>query len=303
VLTYPESPKVNPKQSGRLELAEWLVSPEHPLTARVMVNRIWLHLFGEGLVPSPDDFGRNGQPPANAALLDHLAHRFMTTGWSVKQLIAEIMNSRVYQLSTAHSAAAYEVDPANRLNWHMNHRRLDADAIRDSLQFISGELILTPPKLAPHERVKDVRVKTAKPADILKPTEKYRSVYRAIMHEIVPDDLAVFDFPEPELLTGRRGITTVPTQALYLMNSPFVVEHSRKTAERVMKLAEDNAGRVAAAYRLMHARPATDDEVADGSAFIRGYPASPEGSAPDPLAAWTAFCQTIFASAEFRYLH
>ena len=144
---------MNPKQSGRLELAEWLVSPEHPLTARVMVNRVWQHLFGEGIVPSPDDFGKNGQPPANAALLDYLAHRFMAQGWSVKQLITEIMNSRVYQLSTAHDAAAYEVDPANRLHWHMNHRRLDADAIRDSLQFISGELILSPPPLAPRERV------------------------------------------------------------------------------------------------------------------------------------------------------
>lgn len=298
VLTYPSSPKVNPKQSGRLELAQWLVSPEHPLTARVMVNRVWQHLFGEGIVASPDDFGKNGQPPSNPELLDYLAHRFMTKGWSVKQLITDIMNSRVYQLSTAHSEAAYEIDPANHLLWHANHRRLDADAIRDSLQFISGELILSPPKLAPRERLKDPRIKTASPAEILQPTEKYRSVYRAIMHEIVPDDLSVFDFPEPELLTGKRGITTVPTQALYMMNSPFVVEQAGKTAQRVMKLAPDDIARINASHQLLFARQATDEEITDGTAFLRGYP-----DAKDPLAAWTAYCQTLFASGEFRYLY
>jgi hypothetical protein len=297
VLTYPSSPKVNRQQSGRLEFAQWLVSPEHPLTARVKVNRIWQHLFGEGIVSSSDDFGKNGQPPSNPALLDYLAHRFMTQGWSVKRLIAEIMSSRVYQLGTSHDAAAYEVDPANQLLWHMNHRRLDADAIRDSLQFVSGELVLSSPKFAPRERSKDPRVKSANPAEILQPTEKYRSVYRAIMHEIVPDDLGVFDFPEPELLTGRRGITTVPTQALYMLNSAFVVDHAKKAAQRVMKLAADDRARVTAAHQLMFARNATDAEVTDGVAFIRTYPDNKE-----PLPAWTAYCQTLFASGEFRYL-
>ncbi len=303
VLTTPSTPKVNPKQSGRLELAEWLVGPEHPLTARVMVNRIWQHLFGEGLVLTPDDFGKNGQAPSNAALLDYLAHRFRTNGWSVKQLIAEIMNSRVYQLSAAHDAAAYEADPANRLHWRMNRRRLDADAIRDSLQFISGELILTPPKLAPRERLKDPRIKTAKPAEILQPTEKYRSVYRAIMHEIVPDDLVVFDFPEPELLTGRRGITTVPTQALFMMNSKLVVEQARKTAERLLTPPGDEAERVKSAYRRILARAATAEEIAEGVAFIAAYPASEKEPPAAPLAAWSAFCQTLFGSGEFRYLY
>jgi len=298
VLTYPGSPKVNPKQSGRLEFAQWLVNPDHPLTSRVLVNRVWQHLFGTGLVSTPDDFGKNGQPPSNPALLDHLAHRFMAQGWSVKQLIAEIMNSRVYQLGTSHDAAAYEMDPANRLHWRMSHRRLDADALRDSLQFLSGDLVLTPPQLAPRERNKDPRVKSASTEEILKPTEKHRSVYRAIMHEIVPDDLAIFDFPEPELLTGRRGLTTVPTQALYLMNSPFVVDQSRKTAQRLLESGGDEAARIAAAYRLLLSREATDEEAAEGLAFIRDFPEN-----TDPLSAWAAFCQTLFASAEFRYLY
>ena len=129
VLTSPTTPQANRSQSGRLELATWIASKDNPLTARVMVNRIWQHLIGVGIVESCDDFGKTGQTPANAALLDHLAQRFIAGGWSVKQLISEITNSRVYQLGTAHDAQAYEVDPANRLNWRANRRRLDARGI------------------------------------------------------------------------------------------------------------------------------------------------------------------------------
>ncbi|MCB1088057.1 MAG: DUF1553 domain-containing protein, partial [Verrucomicrobiae bacterium] len=299
VLTYPGSPKVNPKQSGRLEYARWLTDPRHPLTARVLVNRVWLHLFGEGLVATPDDFGKNGDPPSNPALLDFLAHRFVEQGWSMKTLLTEIMNSRVYQLSTAHDADAYAADPANRLCWHMNHRRLDAEAIRDAIQFVSGELVLSPPAQSPRLREQDPRVKSAGIADILKTTENHRSLYRGIMHEMVPDDLSVFDFPEPELLTGKRGITTVPTQALYLMNSDFVVRQARQTAARVMDLAPDDAARVAVAYRLMFSRPPTEDESREGRAFVADYP----GAKDDAAAAWSAYCQMLFASAEFRYLY
>ena len=140
VLTTPQTAPVNPAQSGGLQLAEWIASARHPLTARVMVNRIWQHLFGVGLVETPDDFGKTGQPPSDPALLDHLASRFIAHGWSVKKLIAEIMSSRVYQLGTGHDAKAFEVDPANRLHWRMNRRRLDSDALLDSIRAISGEL-------------------------------------------------------------------------------------------------------------------------------------------------------------------
>lgn len=306
VLTTATTPKVNPQQSGRIELAQWITSPENPLTARVMVNRIWQHLFGAGIVESSDDFGKTGQPPANAALLDHLAQRFIAHRWSVKAMIREIMSSRVYQLSTTHDAAAHEIDPANRLHWRMNRRRLDADAIRDSLLMISGQLVLDPPQPQIHPRGKDTRIKTMDSGSMAKlfgPTDRHRTVYRPIMHEIVPTDLSVFDFPEPELVTGRRSITTVPTQALFMMNSDLVVKHAQKTAQRLLADSSDDQDRVRQAYRLMLAREATEDEITEAIAFISAYPPAAPAEKNKELAAWSAFCQTLFASAEFRYLY
>ncbi|MDZ4401881.1 PSD1 and planctomycete cytochrome C domain-containing protein [Prosthecobacter sp.] len=303
VLTTASTPKVNPKQSGRVELAAWIASKENPLTARVMVNRIWQHLFGAGIVESSDDFGKTGQPPANAALLDYLAQRFIAQGWSVKKLIRDITSSRVYQLSTAHDAAAYEIDPANHLNWHANRRRLDANAIRDSFLAISGHLYLTPPKLKSqvHLRTLDPRIVSTNIPDLLAPTDRYRTVYRPIMHETVSADLTVFDFPEPEMVTGRRSITTVPTQALFMMNSELVVDYSQRTARRLMQMTNDEPSRLETAYQLILARAPTDEESADATAFIRDFPAS-DSKNPE-LSAWAAFCQTLFASAEFRYLY
>lgn len=298
VLTTPSTPKVNRSQSGRMEFAAWITSPDNPLTARVMVNRIWQHLMGAGIVESCDDFGKTGQTPANADLLDHLAQRFIANGWSVKQLIREITGSRVYQLGTAHDAKAYDVDPANRLNWRANRRRLDANALRDSLLAVSGRLVLTPPPLESqmHRRVEDNRTKSTDLAKLLSHTERHRAVFRPIMHENVPADLAVFDFPEPEMVTGRRSVTTVPTQALFLMNSPLVVEHARHTARRLADSGSDPSSRIDAAYRLIFARKPSEGERSDATAFLKNFPG---GEAE----AFAAFCQALFASAEFRYLY
>ena len=298
VLTTPRTPKVNPKQSGRLELAAWISSKENPLTARVMVNRIWQHLMGAGIVESSDDFGKTGQLPVNSALLDHLAQRFIANGWSVKQLIRDITGSRVYQLGTAHDAEAYEVDPANRLNWRANRRRLDANALRDSLLAISGRLVLTPPppESQTHLRVEDNRIVSTDIPKLLAPTGRHRTIFRPIMHETVPADLTVFDFPEPEMVTGHRSVTTVPTQALFLMNSPLIVEHARHTARRVTDLGKDTPARIDSAYQLILARTPSDGERADAMGFLNGFP----GKEDEAL---SAFCQTIFASAEFRYLY
>lgn len=298
VLTTPRTPKVNPKQSGRLELAAWITSKENPLTARVMVNRVWQHMMGAGIVESSDDFGKTGQLPVNSALLDHLAQQFIANGWSVKQLIRDITGSRVYQLGTAHDAKAYEVDPANRLNWRANRRRLDANALRDSLLAISGRLVLTPPPLESQTnlRVEDNRIVSTDIPKLLAPTERHRTIFRPIMHETVPADLTVFDFPEPEMVTGRRSVTTVPTQALFLMNSPLIVEHARHTARRVTDLGKDTPARIDSAYQLILARPPSDGERADAMAFLKDFPGQ-EGQA------LATFCQTLFASAEFRYLY
>ncbi len=299
VLTGPSAPKVNRSQSGRLELAAWLTGKDNPLTARVMVNRVWQHLIGVGIVESCDDFGKTGQTPANAALLDHLAQRFIAGGWSVKQLIRYITSSRVYQLGTGHDAQAYEADPANRLNWRANRRRLDANALRDSLLAVSGRLVLTPPPLESqiHLRVEDSRTKSTDIPKLLAPTQRHRTIFRPIMHENVPADLSVFDFPEPEMVTGRRNVTTVPTQALFLMNSPLIVEHARHTASRVMGLGMDAQSRIEAAYQLILARGPSDGERGDAAAFLSEFPGNNQ---EDVLA---AFCQTLFASAEFRYLY
>lgn len=298
VLTTPLTPKVNPKQSGRLELADWITSKENPLTARVMVNRIWQHLMGAGIVESSDDFGKTGQLPVNSALLDHLAQRFIENGWSVKQLIRDITSSRVYQLGTAHDAKAYEVDPANSLNWRASRRRLDADALLDSLLAISGRLVLTPPPLESqtHLRMVDNRVIFKDNQKLLAPTEYHRTIFRPIMHENVPADLTVFDFPEPEMVTGRRSVTTVPTQALFLRNSPLIVGHAQHAARRVIGFSKDIPSRIGLSYQLILARAPSDAERADAMAFLKDFP----GKEDEVLA---AFCQTLFASAEFRYLY
>jgi len=254
--------------------------------------------MGAGIVESCDDFGKTGQAPVNADLLDHLAQRFIASGWSVKQLIREITGSRVYQLGTAHDPKSYEADPANRLNWRSNRRRLDANALRDSLLAVSGRLVLTPPPLESqiHLRVEDNRTKSTDIPKLLSPTERHRTIFRPIMHETVSADLSVFDFPEPEMVTGRRNVTTVPTQALFLMNSPLVVEHALHTARRLKALGLNMSSRIAAAYQLVLARAPSESECGDATAFLEEFP----GKEDEALA---AFCQTLFASAEFRYLY
>ncbi len=294
VLTTAASPKINPTQSGRRELGDWIASPQHPLTARVMANRVWQHLFGMGLVETPDDFGKTGQPPSNPALLDHLAQRFIAHGWSVKKLIAEIMTSRVYQLGTAHDAKAFEIDPANRLHWRMNRRRLDSDALLDAIRSISGDLVLERPSPVIPNTPRDDRVKSMDFTAWVDPTVNHRTIYQPVLRDRVPEEWSMFDFPVPELVTGRRGETTVPTQALYIMNSSFIVEQSSKTAKRLLAGAADPTALIAAAYDQIINRAPTRSEVADAEQFLKQL--SHEKAA-------AALCQALFGSAEFRYLY
>lgn len=299
VLVSAKTKPVNPEQSGRLELAEWIASPENPLTARVIVNRIWQHLFGAGIVESPDDLGKTGQPPSDLALLDHLAGRFIAHGWSVKKMIAEIMGSHVYQLGTAHDDRGIEVDPANRLHWRMNRRRLDSDALMDAVRSISGELVLERPAPVIPATAKDDRVKSMDLKAWFAPTRHHRTIYQPVLRDYVPDEWSLFDFPDPELVTGRRGITTVPTQALFLMNSPFIVDQSKKTAHRVQTNSTDSSERVQHAYALILNRKPSDEELRDGVDFLQNFASSSSENAN----AVAALCQTLFASAEFRYLY
>lgn len=314
VMTNGASPRVNREQSGRLELAEWIASPDNPLTARVAVNRVWQHLFGTGLVETSDNFGTTGQPPGNPALLDHLSRRFIAHGWSVKSLIREIMLSRVYQLGTDHHPTAWEIDPDNRLHWRMNRRRLSSDAIFDSLLFVSGELQLERPAqefifirgVEGGLRMKDFYIYLRGKGNTdewVQPVENHRTVYHRIFRDHIPHEWSVFDFPDPELLAARREVTTVPTQALYMMNGEFAVERSRQLAKRILASSEGStdAGAVRSAYLRVLGRPASEQETTEAAEFLDRF-VDGKGKT-DRDAALAVFCQTLFASAEFRYTY
>jgi hypothetical protein len=283
--------------SGRLELAEWLTSRDNPLTARVAVNRIWLHLFGAGIVGSADNFGFLGERPSHPELLDHLSARFMEDGWSVKKMIRYLVLSRTYQLSHAHDATAYRMDPDNVLHWRMRQRRLDAEAFRDAVLSVSGQLLLTPPT-GSNATVATNRGRVGAGAAR---EVKCRSVYLGIVRGApLPESLSLFDVANPNVVIAQREETTVPVQALYLLNSPFILEQAKATAQRILDAKDlDDAGRINLAYRLMFARPATQTETERALRYF-SETAKNLGGTPD---AWASFCQVMIASAEFRYIH
>jgi hypothetical protein len=295
VLTYPQSPDIVPTQSGRLQLAMWMTSKNNPLTARVLANRVWYHLFGRGIVETVDNFGALGERPTNPELLDYLATRFVAHDWSVKKLIREIMLTRAYRLSSEHSDAGYAADPDNKLVWRMNRRRLEAEAIRDSLLAVSGQLDLARPEGSLTQTITGGEIgRQAKTAGLSQPVN-FRSAYLPMVRGLVPDFLNLFDVADAELVVGQRDVTTVAPQALYLMNSPFVAEQAKATAERLLAKSDlaDDVSRVDYAFRLVLGRPANSDERTTTLAYLQDCGASP--------AAWTNICQTLFASAEFRY--
>ncbi len=282
------------QHSGRLELANWIANAEHPLTARVMVNRVWHHLLGVGLVRTPDNFGTMGESPSHPALLDYLALRFSGEGWSVKALLRNIMLSSVYQLSTEERPDARRIDADNRLLWRAHRRRLDAEALRDTLLHLSGQLDrraggLTISKISEY----DNGYKHGKPL--------MRSVYVPAFRAAPLEFLSVFDVANPNLVTGRRSVSTVSTQSLFLMNSPFVMEQAKHAAERLAQRKESgHAARIDRAYREILGRSPTKGERSLAEAFISGYDqAEPEES----LTAWIRLCHVLFASVDFRYLN
>jgi cytochrome c553 len=301
VLSTARSPTIR-TGSGRRELAERLTARDNPLLARVMVNRIWLHLFGRGLVPTPDNFGAAGQPPSHPELLDSLAVSFMSEDWAVKPMIRQIVLSRAYQLSSRHDGKAYEVDPDNTLIWRMSPRRLEAEVLRDAVLAISGKLDLEPPVGSAVARAGEGRAGRALGQD---GQDMHRSVYLAIVRDQLPESLALFDFADPSLVTGERATTSGPSQALYLMNSPFVIRQAEAAAQRLRTKGGDDDSRIKAAYLRFLARMPTDAESARARDFLAKFAtaAFPNQSGEDRLReAWTAVCQALYASAEFRYL-
>jgi len=289
------------RQSGRRELAEWIASADNPLTARVMANRVWLHLMGRGLVPTPDNFGASGQPCSHPALLDHLAVSLAENGWSVKKLIRTIVLSRAYQLSSQSDAGNLEADPENVLHWRMPKRRLEVEALRDTMLALGGRLDLTPPKGSSVQRGGEgnVSFRFRRPGPESDPatTATHRTVYLSIVRDGLPEVLTLFDFPDPSLIIGERAATTVPAQSLYLMNNPFVIRQAEALAERLW--ANDNeqeADRLTRAFLLCFSRPPTEKELSSSRKFLDEY-----GRKQSRRASWTALCQALFASAEFSY--
>jgi hypothetical protein len=278
VLNIPDVPAISPGQSGRLQLADWLTSTHNPLTPRVMVNRVWHHLFGAGLVTSVDNFGLNGDVPSHPELLDHLSRRFVNDGWSVKKLIRSLMLSRAYQLGSEGVAANLAADPANRLVWRHNPRRLTAEELRDAALAAAGKLDLSRPEASAAKDFQVVELRNNGP-EASKLAEfslvsTHRSVYLPLLRGITPRSLDVFDFADQGMVTGDRDATTVATQALYLLNDPFVRRQALALAEDVLSHgASDDRERVNLAFRRALARPATAQEIERALAYLADYQA------------------------------
>jgi cytochrome c553 len=338
--------------SGRLELADWIASPEHPTTARVMVNRIWLHLLGEALVRETDNFGASGPQPSNQALLDYLAVRFVDSGWSVKSLIREIVLSRVFRLSSEFDQKRFERDPENQYFARANVRRMEAEVIRDGMLAASGRLdperprgsimarfsssiigpdgpvgmVMTPAtagmtaaQTPGRPGVLDRFSRPGRPAmdgagpmlpsrlqsrlnggggSIFEASVLYRSIYLPVPRNSVPRSLDVFDFAEPSMVIGQRETSNTPAQALYMLNSAFVIEQSDAMAERLQREQKQRRDQVELAFELVFSRLPESEELEASLRFLEDAERSVK-----PAAALSAFCQALFASAEFRYVN
>jgi len=297
VISIPSAKQPSKSQSGRLELAQWLTHRDNPLTARVMVNRVWQKLFGRALVTTPDDFGVNGAKPSHPELLDYLAVRFMQQGWSVKNLIREIVLSQAYQRSTDQSPGGLESDPDNVWLWRMAPRPVEVEVLRDSILALSGQLDPYPPQKPFLDRFhpqKDAELFTFKPfltVDAI--VDHHRSVYLPVVRGTLPQMFPLFNFAPPERPVAQREESLVPAQSLFLMNNAWVLEQARHTATRLLSdtTLTDDTQRLRRLYERAFFRAPTPVEQARALAYLK---------TGGPETAWTSLCQTIIASAEFR---
>jgi len=275
LLSHVPAETISSDRSGRYELARWLTNPKNPLTTRVVVNRVWSKLFTKGLVKTVDNFGVTGDKPSHPELLDHLAEQFVQEGWSIKKLIRKIIMSRAYQLASVEDANSLAKDPENRGIWQHTQRRLDAEEIRDTILAVSGQLEHGASTEVPSHQLPVIELpNNGEVADSLLQFSnqvKKRSLYLPSVRGIVPVSLSTFDFVEQGMVTGSREVTTVPTQALFMLNDPFVRESSLRIAKRVVKESETNDSRIAKIYRQILQRSPTDDEVRLAQNFLIDY--------------------------------
>ena len=309
VLSGEKPPRVAYRQSGRKELAEWLTAEDNPLFARVMANRVWSWLMGRGIVESIDNFGVNGKRPTHPELLDHLATRFTELDYSVKKLVKEIMMSRTYQLASAFNSRNYHKDPDNTCYWRKSKRRLTAEEIRDSMLAVSGDLRYNAPKGSAVSYKGDGFIgRSLSERDILgESLGQYRSVYLPVVRDLLPEVFNVFDFAEPSLVIGKRDVTIVPGQSLYMMNSPFVVDQAEKTAKRVEKEKSTPLERIEYLYMLALGRKPAAHERQMAETYIRDFVAAAQSEGSNRYSATklalSTFCQSLLASGEFRYIN
>jgi len=301
VASQTPRPSIAPGESGRRELAAWIASPENPLTARVMVNRVWHWLMGRGIVKSVDNFGSMGDTPSHPELLDYLAASFVENGWSTKQLIRQIMLSRVYQLSTLDSPSGIDQDPQNTLWWRMNRKRLDAEQIRDTLLLIAGNLDTSVggPNLDPGTK--------SEYGYVFQSTR--RSVYVPVFRNSLPEIFEVFDFADPNIQVGKRSASTIASQALLLMNHPLVIDSMQRAAERLTAGAEQSLpALIQQAYLEVVGRPPSPSELNIAIEFLdsvvedQKLPASSDTFPPQVIDRWAMLYQSLVQCVDFRYL-
>ncbi len=291
--------------SGRLELARWLTRTDNPLTARVMVNRLWQHHFGKGIVATPSNFGTRGEPPTHPELLDWLAERFMESGWSIKQIQREIVRSKTYQMACSADERNLNADPSNRWYWRFSRQRLDAEAIRDALLSVSGNLDLSPGGPQPFPPIDQWTWTQHNPFKAVYPSN-HRSVYLMTQRIQRHPVLALFDGADTNTTMEKRDSSIVPQQALFFMNDPFVTEQAQGLARRLIRCSPDTGARIAKAYELALARPVQPREVARDTRFINECRSELDklhvSALEGEMAAWTSFARTLFACNEFIYL-
>jgi hypothetical protein len=315
LLAGPDDPRPGPRGSGRLELAAWLTRPDNPLTARVLVNRLWSKLFGVGIVATVDDFGSQGSGPSHPELLDDLAAQFVAGGWSMKSLVRSMVLSRTYALASCDDPSDLAADPQNTLLWRWNRRRLDAEAIRDAVLAASGRLERKRPVGSPAVLlgVQELNRRTTdqKPVTDFTPIEilpNVRSVYLPVVRNRPTEPMAAFDAADPNLIVGRRDATTSPSQGLFVLNSPFILEQAEALARGLLDgIPQDDRARIDRAFLTTVGRRPTARERSHVGGYLAaaidaGDRVSASPACERRLAAWTGLAHSLMALPEFRTL-
>ncbi|MGI8605398.1 MAG: DUF1549 and DUF1553 domain-containing protein [Verrucomicrobiales bacterium] len=308
VVSHGAGRRIPEGKSGRLELGQWLTDvdngPGH-LTARVLVNRIWHHLMGRGIVATVDNFGRTGELPSHAELLDHLAHELINSGWSVKAMVRKIVLSRAFAMSSQHNDQAHAIDPDNRLLWRAHRRRLDPESLRDAILCAAGTLDLSPMNStvgylgdqATAVGKNEVRRRTDFPC---------RSVYLPVIRNDLPELFEVFDFADPHATTGARPQTTAATQALFMLNDQMIMNAADAMARRILADAADDpaATRIDRMFELVLNVAPTDVERETFLAFVENSEKrlTESGTTEPAIRAWSMACQALFSLSRFQFL-